>query len=216
MQGRQDQEPKDSISRQYLAELNGTGKQRAIPRRPPNMARIDRLPPTPRVARPQREVPRKKNKGRRLILWGIVFLVCSVLACGIGFAAVNYFAATSATSGLAMTAADFLSAVSSQNYDQAYNDLDATITVQIAPDDFKQQALTTDRCYGLVTKYDEIQDSAVQNNAHSYSLSYNITRSKLSKPYTLRMTIQQDSYGEWRISSYSNNNDLGPGQPPCN
>jgi len=215
MQGRQDQEPKDSVIKQYLDDLNGTGKQRAIPRRPPNMARIDHPPPTPRVARPQREVPRKKNRGRRLILWGIVLLVCSVLACGIGFAAVNYFAATSATSGLAMTATDFLSAVSSQNYDQAYNDLDATITVQLAPEDFKQQALTTDRCYGVVTNYNEIQDSAVQNNAHSYSLSYTITRGKLAKPYTLRMTIQQGTYGDWKISSYGTNNDLGPGQPPC-
>src|SRR2546427_7941468 len=190
MQGRQDQEPKDSVIRQYLDDLNGTGKQRAIPRRPPNMARIAHPPPTPRVARPQREVPRKKNRRRRLILWGIVFLVCSVLACGIGFAAVNYFAATSATSGLAVTATDFLSAVSSQNYDQAYNDLDATITVQLAPDDFKQQAQAADRCYGKVTDYSEVQNSAVQNNPKSYSYNFTITRSKLTKPYTLHLTVQ--------------------------
>ena len=79
----------------------------------------------------------------------------------------------------------------------------------------KQQALATDSCYGKVTNYSEVQDSAVQNNPQSYSYSYTITRSKLAKPYTLRMTVQQDTYGDWKISSYGNNNDLGPGQPPC-
>jgi hypothetical protein len=215
MQGRQDQEPRDGFSGQYPIDFNGTGRQRAIPRRPPGMARIDHPPATSRVARPQREVPRKTNWRRRLLIWGIILVVCGVLACGIGYAAVNFFAATNAGAGPAKTAADFLAAISNQNYDQAYNDLDAVITIQLAPDDFKQQALTTDRCYGVVTNYSEVQDSAVQNNAQSYSLSYTITRSKLAKPYTLRMTVQQDSNGDWRISSYGNNNDLGPGQPPC-
>ena len=215
MQGRQDQEPRDSFSGQYPVDFNGTGRQRAIPRRPPSMARIDRPPATSRIARPQREAPRRTNWRRRLIIWGIIFAVCGVLACGIGYAAVNLFVATNAGAGPTKTATDFLSAISNQNYDQAYNDLDAVITVQLTPDDLKQQALTTDRCYGVVTNYNEVQDSAVQNNAQSYSLSYTITRSKLAKPYTLRMTVQQDSNGDWRISSYGNNNDLGPGQPPC-
>ena len=213
MQGRQ--EPRDRPFNQYPADFNGTGKQRAIPRRPPNMARIDHPPVKQRVARPQREEPRQKSWRRRILFWGIVFFVAGALACGIGYAAVNYFAATNATSGAAVTATDFLSALSSQNYDQAYNDLDATITVQLAPDDFKQQAQDSDRCYGKVTDYSEVQDSPVQNNPHSYSYSYTITRSKLAKPYTLRMTVQHDSYGDWRISSYGNNNDVGPGQPPC-
>ncbi len=215
MRERQDQEPKESFSGQYSADFNGTGRQRAIPRRPPSMARIDRPPTTPRVARPQREVPGKTNWRRRLFFWGIVFVVFGVLACGIGYAAVNFFAATNAGLEPAKKATDFLLAISNQNYEQAYNDLDAVITVQLTPDDFKQQALTSDRCYGVVTNYDEVQDSAVQNNAQSYSLSYTITRSKLTKPYTLQLTVRQDSYGDWRISSYGNNNDLGPGQPPC-
>src|ERR1700693_4302386 len=136
MQGRQDQEPRDRSSRQYPDDLNGTGKQRAIPRRPPNMARVENPPATSRVARPQREAPRKKSWRRRLLIWGVVFVVCGALACGIGFAAVNYFAAINAGTGPAQTATDFLSALSNQNYDQAYNDLDAIITVQVAPDDF--------------------------------------------------------------------------------
>jgi hypothetical protein len=215
MQGRQDQEPRDRSSRQYPVDLNGTGKQRAIPRRPPNMARVESPPATSRVARPQREAPRKKHWGRRLIFWGVVFVVCGALACGIGFAAVNYFAAINAGTGPAQTATDFLSALNNQNYDQAYNDLDAIITVQVAPDDFKQQAQTADKCYGVVTNYSEVQDSAVQNNAHSYSFGYTITRSKLAKPYILPITLLQGSYGDWKVSSYGVNNDLGPGQLPC-
>ena len=213
MQGRQG--PKDRPFNQYPADFNGTGKQRAIPRRPPNMARIDHPPLTQRVARPQREVPRKKSLRRRILFWGIVFVVAGALACGIGFTAVNFFAAINAPAGAAVTATDFLSALSNQNYDQAYNDLDATITVQLAPDDFKQQAQASDRCYGKVTDYSEVQNSAVQNNPKSYSYNFTITRSKLTKPYTLHLTVQQNSNQDWRISSYGNNNDLGPGQPPC-
>jgi len=213
MQGRQ--EPRDRPFNQYPADFNGTGKQRAIPRRPPNMARIDHPPLTQRVARPQREAPRKKSLRRRILFWGIVFVVAGALACGIGYTAVNFFAATNATAGAAVTATDFLSALSNQNYDQAYNDLDATITVQLAPDDFKQQAQASDRCYGKVTDYSEVQNSAVQNNPKSYSYNFTITRSKLTKPYTLHLTVQQNSNEDWRISSYGNNNDLGPGQPPC-
>ena len=213
MQGHQG--PRDRSFNQYPADFNGTGKQRAIPRRPPNMARIDHPPLTQRVARPQREAPRKKSLRRRILFWGIVFLVAGALACGIGYAAVNFFAATNATAGAAVTATDFLSALSNQNYDQAYNDLDATITVQLAPDDFKQQAQASDRCYGKVTDYSEVQNSAVQNNPKSYSYNFTITRSKLTKPYTLHLTVQQNSNQDWRISSYGNNNDLGPGQPPC-
>src|SRR5260370_12681164 len=149
MQGRQ--EPRDRPFNQYPTDFNGTGKQRAIPRRPPNMAHIDHPPVTQRVARPQREAPRKKSLRRRMLLWGIVFLVAGALACGIGYAAVNFFAATISTAGPAAIATDFLSALSNQDYNQAYNDLDATITIQLAPDDFKQQAQPYNRCFTHVT-----------------------------------------------------------------
>ena len=204
--------------REYPAGVNGngTGKKRGIPQRPPNMARIGQPPTTPRVGRPQREAPRPRNWRRRLVIWGVIFVVCSLLACGIGYAAVNFFAATNANAGAATTVTDFLTAISNQNYNQAYNDLDATITVQTSPEDFKQEAQNDDHCYGPVTNYSEVPDSAVQNNAQSYSYSYSITRSKLAHPYTLRLTLQQDTYGNWKISSFGNsNNDLGPAQPTC-
>lgn len=211
----QDKEPRDLSFSQRAAAVNGNGRKRGIPQRPPNLTRLGRPPVSPRVARPQRETPRPVNWPRRLLIWGIIFVVCSLLACGIGYAAVNFFAGTKTTAGAASTANDFLMALSNQNYDQAYNDLDATITIQTSPQDFKQDAQNTDRCYGTVTNYSEVPNSAVQNNSQSYSYSFDITRKKLSKSYTLRLTLQQDSYGNWKISSFGTNNDLGPGQVPC-
>src|SRR5207248_10342316 len=97
MQGRH--EPRDRSSNQYPHNMNGTGRQRAIPRRPPNMTRIDQPPVKSRVARPQREAPRHTSFPRRLLFWGFIFVVAGALACGIGYAAVNFFAATNATAG---------------------------------------------------------------------------------------------------------------------
>src|SRR5438046_6588725 len=136
----------------YAAGVNGNGtvRERVVPPRPPNMERIEQPPKTPRVARPHREASRPRNWRRRLVIWGVIFVVCSLLACGIGYAAVNFFAATNANAGAATTATDFLAAVSNQNYNQAYNDLDATITVQTSLEDFKQEAQSDDRCYGPV------------------------------------------------------------------
>src|SRR6266567_3748327 len=219
MQGRQDanRNPhKRSISQQRAFMSNGSGKQRGIPKRPPTMAHIDQPPPTPRVARPRRGNSQPASCRRRAITWGIISIVCVVLAFVLGYAAINFFAATNASADAATTATDFLSSLSNGNYNQAYNDLGPTITIPITQDDFKQQAQDDDRCYGLVTHYSEIANSAVQNTPQSYTFSFSITRSKLPHPYTLRMTLQQDSTtGNWQISSYGNNNDLGPEQPPC-
>ncbi len=225
MQGRpewdRNREALDRAISDHLAAVNGTGKQRGIPKRPPNMTRVEQPPPTPRVARPRRETRPPANWRKRLLFWSIILVGCSILACGIGFVAVNFYVATNATAGAATTATDFLSSLSTQNYEQAYNDLDATITVETTQIDFTQQAQAYDKCYGTVTNYSEIANSAtVQGTTQSYS--YTITRSKLTTSYTLRLTLQQDKYGSWKVISYTNNNkatlntnDLGPGQPPC-
>jgi len=226
MQGRpewdRNREALDRAISDHLAAVNGTGKQRGIPKRPSNMARVEQPPPTPRIARPRRETPPPTNWRKRLFFWGILFVGCSILACVIGYAAVSFYEATNATAGSAATVTDFLSSLSTQNYEQAYNDLDATITVETTQNDFTQQAQAYDKCYGAVTNYSEVANSAtVQGTTQSYS--YIITRSKLTTPYTLRLTLQQDKYGSWKVISYTNNNkatlntnDLGPGQPPCN
>src|SRR5205807_8904350 len=134
MWGRQDQdrERRGRSFGGYAAGVNGngTGKKRVVPQRPRNMTRVEQPPKTPRVARPQREVARPRNWRRRLVFWGVIFVVCSLLAYGIGYVAVNLLAAINSAAGPATTANDFLSALSHRNYDEAYNDLYATITVQ--------------------------------------------------------------------------------------
>lgn len=197
-----------------LAPSNGTGKHRPVPQRPPRMTRIDieHPPATPRVARPRRKEPAPVNWRRRLLVLGCLFVVCVALACGIGYAAFNLISASNATSGAAATSADFLQQLSSRNYEKAYDDLGANITVETTPDEFTQAARRDDQCYGQVTGYSEVANSAaVQNNTQVYR--YNITRSKLPKSYQLQLTLQQDNYGDWKVISYGS--DLGPKPPTC-
>ena len=70
MQGRQGQgnDPWNRSSSGPHVEANGTGKQRALPQRPPGMTRIERPPQTPRVNRPQRQAQPPKSWRRRLLI----------------------------------------------------------------------------------------------------------------------------------------------------
>ncbi len=227
MPGRQgqDNESWDKYSSQRLAAFNGngTGKQRSIPPRPSNMARIHRPPSTTRVSRPQREEPKPRNVRRRLLVWGVVFIICALLACGIGYAAVNFFSAINASQGPANTVTDFLSNLQNKNYTTAFNNLAPTLTIQMTPQQFQEQALDDDRCYGQVTDYSEVANSAITStDGKTQSFTYNITRTLngTAKTYQMHISLQQDiTTGNWRISSYSNGssttNNLGPAQPPC-
>ncbi len=208
----------DRLSSGPLAATNGTGKQRAIPRRPPGMSRVDRPPQTPRVGRPQRQAPRP-GRGRRLLVLGLVFLACGLLAWAIGFAIVNYFIGIGASSGAANTASDFLTNLASQDYNQAYKDLDPTITLQTVPDDFTAQAQHDDSCYGTVTTFNEVEGSATTSPDNAtQSFAYTITRTK-AKSYQLHLKLHKDNYGNWYITSYgdgsNNGNNLAPGLPAC-
>ena len=190
-----------------LPPLNGTGKHRPLPPRPPGL---------PRAVRPQRETSSPKTIRRNASILVGIFIVCGLLACGIGYVAFNYVNGLTVSSGAATTANDFLHALSTRNYDQAYQDLDPAITLQLSGDEFKQQAQSNDRCFGPVTNYTEVPDSATaQGNANILSYTYSITRGKLSKPYSLRLILQQhtDRPGDWKISSYGDS--LGPAQPIC-
>ncbi len=214
MQGRQGKgyDPWDRSSSELLAAANGSGKQRAIPQRPPRMARIDHPPQTPRVSRPQRQNRQPKSWRRRLLILALVFVACGLLAGGIGYALVNYFAGIGSSAGAANTATDFLLALKDQNYDQAYNDLDASITISLTKDAFKQMAQADDQCYGPVTDFSEKAGSATtsaDDNIQSYT--YDVTRSKSPKTYPLTLTLQKDPNGNWNITKYGN--DLGPTPP---
>lgn len=215
MQGRQGKgyDPWDRSSRELLAAANGSGKQRAIPQRPPHMARVDHPPQTPRVSRPQRQDRPPKSRRRRLLILALVFVACGLLAGVLGYGLVKFIAAIGSSAGASNTATDFMLALRSQNYDQAYNALDARITISLTKDAFKQMAQADDQCYGPVTDFNEKAGSATtsaDNNTQGYT--YDITRSKYQKTYPLTLTLQKDPNGNWNIINYGN--DLGPAPPP--
>jgi hypothetical protein len=217
MQGRQDsgKEPREWFVSPEPASVNGRGKHRAIPQRPPGMIRVDQPPPARRVARPQHQAPTPKNRRRRFFWLGAIFAICGLLACGIGYAGFNLISAANTASGGAAAAADFLAALSSRNYDDAYSDLGAAITVQLTSDEFKRQATMDDTCYGPITNYTQVPGSAsVEDSTHTQSYTYSITRQKLKQPFQLRLTLQEDTTtGNWAVTSYGN--DLGPGLSQC-
>ena len=218
MQGRPDggYEPGDRHSARRIVSPNGTGKQPAIPQRPPGMARVNRPSTIPRVARPQREVAEPGRSRRRLIIITGILVVIGVFACIGSYALYNLFNGISASAGAATTTGNFLTALSSRNYDQAYQYLGPAITLSMQKDQFTQQAQSLDRCYGTVKNYTEVQGSA-NNQGNNQSYSYTITREKLTNTYTMRITIQQDQYdpNTWKITNYGGN--LGPGSsaPVC-
>ncbi len=216
MQGRQGPgyDPWNRSSSDLLASANGSGKQRAIPQRPPGMTRVENPPQTPRVGRPQRQNKPPGSWRRRLLILAVIFLGCGLLAWGIGYALVNYFVGIGSSADAANTATDFMLALKSQNYDQAYHDLDAKITISLTADAFKQMAQQDDHCYGLVTDFNEVSGSAISSpDNNTQSFTYDVTRSKLTKTYKLTLTLQKDPNGNWDITSYGN--DLGPATPAC-
>ncbi len=214
MQGRpgQEGEPGDSYRGRRPASLNGTGKHRPLPQRPTGILRVDTPPQIPRVARPQRQHPRRMSRG--LFILGGVFLACAFFACVFGYIGFNYFNGLGASSGAATTANDFLQSLTNHDYEGAYKDLGGTVTMQLTLEQFKQQAQRDDTCYGVVKNYAEVNGSAtMQGNSQSYG--YTITRDKLPKPYQLHLTLQQDSEASnvWKVTSYGD--DLGPAPPTC-
>ncbi|HZS75523.1 MAG TPA: hypothetical protein VFA41_02840 [Ktedonobacteraceae bacterium] len=216
MQGRQGQgkDAWDSPSSDPRASLNGTGRQRAIPQRPPGMTRLDTPPATPRVGRPQRQAPPPKSWRRRLLIFGSVIFICGLLVFIITYGVVNFFIGVGSSAGAANVAADFLTNLQSQNYDAAYKDLSASITVSMQPQDFQKMAQADDKCYGPVTNFNEVQGSAtVSSDGNQQSYAYDVQRSKLAHSYRLTLTIAKDSSGNWYITNFGN--DLGPAPPTC-
>lgn len=195
-----------------LSELSG--QQRAIPKRPSGMTYVDRPLSTPRVARPQ--IPNRERKPKTWRWWTGALLISAFVIVGVGmlaYGATNLFLAASVSAGSASAAGNFLSSLQDANYDQAYDYLAPTLTVQMSRSDFKQMALADDHCYGQITDYSEVDNSAVTRADGSQSFTYTMTRSKLTRPYQLQLTLQKDATGDWSITSYGN--DLGPTPPTC-
>jgi hypothetical protein len=221
MQGRQGRgkDPWDRTSGNSNDALNGSGKQRAVPQRPPGLARLDTPPAVQRVARPQRQAKRRR-RGRRLLITVVVLAIGAMLVFVVAFGLVNYFVGIGNSAGPANTTTDFLLNLKSQKYDLAYKDLDAVITGTLHPADFLTMAQADDRCYGPVTDFNEHSGSAVVSpDGNTQSFTYDMTRSKLTKTYQLTLTLQKDTNGNWDITKIADGdgsaNDLGPTPPSC-
>lgn len=189
------------------------GRQPVIPKRPPGIERLDQPPPTPRIARPEGRRRERKPKTWKWWLGALILSVFALIAIGgIAYGVTNFFLAVSVSAGSANTAGDFLSALQTANYTQAYSDLGPNITFQLNQSSFAQAAMADDRCYGQVTNYTEVSGSATSSSdGNTQSFTYTITRSKLTKPYRMQLTLQKDATGNWLITSYGN--DLGPAPP---
>ncbi len=218
MQGRpgRGHEPGDRPSARRIASSNGTGKQPSIPQRPPGMTRVSRPSSIPRVARPQRDAAEPGRSRRRLIIIAGILAVIAIFACMGSYALYNIFNGINASAGAATTAGNFLTALSSRNYNQAYQYLGPAITLSLQKEQFTQQAQKLDSCYGAIKTYTEVQGSA-NNQGNNQSYSYTLTREKLAQTYDLHLTFQQDQYdpNTWKITDYGGN--LGPtsGAPAC-
>jgi|SRR5579859_5451831 len=214
-------DPWDRPSRDRNDALNGSGKQRTAPQRPPRMARLDTPPAVQRVSRPQRQQKPPRSRRRRLLIALIVLGVGAMLVFIIAYGLVNYFIGIGNSAGPANTAADFLVNLQGQHYDQAYQDLDATITGTLHPDAFQTMAQADDHCYGPIKDFNEVEGSAVISG-NTQTFTYSVTRSKLTKPYSLTLTLQKDPNdpnGNWDITKFTDGNgtpnDLGPTPPTC-
>lgn len=196
---------RERLTESRLAAIKATGQHRAIPQRPPGMTRLTTPPDTPRVARPQREAEPPKKVRRRVIVLGSVFAIAAIIASVMG---VLLASGMLQSSGPAATVNDFFNAVSSNNYEQAYQDLGPAITIRLNQQDFTKQAQDLDQRYGPVTDYQEVANSATSQEA-SQSYVFTLKRSKLKNSYNLRIILQQDPNEGWKITDYGTS--LGPG-----
>ncbi|WP_338252307.1 serine/threonine protein kinase [Dictyobacter halimunensis] len=148
----------------------------------------------------------KKAAGctRNLVL---TLLIIPLLLCGLGFAGYSYLINRNPPSQASEIANNFMGALRVHNYEQAYNDLGATVS---GHDSFIKQAQGEDRCYGPVASYTETSSIAPNGTqVHNYT----ITRSNLSKPYHLHLTLGKDFLGNWHVTDY--NSDISSGNPAC-
>jgi hypothetical protein len=145
---------------------------------------------------------------RRIIFLGSIFVIAAIIASVVG---ILLGRGMLQSSGPASIVNDFFTATSSNNYEQAYQDLGPAITIRLNQQDFTKQAQVLDQQYGPITDYKEVANSATnQDNNQSYT--FTITRSKLAKAYTLRIILQQDPNEGWKIIDYGTSLGLGVGQ----
>jgi hypothetical protein len=149
---------------------------------------------------------------KRLLFLGSGLAIVTIIACTLGYLLLS---AINASSGPSVTATNFLTALAQSNYNQAYKELGPAITIPTSLEQFTGQAQEMDRCYGIVKDFSEVDGSATnQHNVQSYT--YQITRSKMTKPYQIRLQLAQSiDNATWQITNYGTT--LGPGTnaPTC-
>lgn len=192
----------------YRPISTSTGEHRAIPQPPPNRRHLDSRPELPRVPRPERQPTQFKRMRPLFIVMGASVAIIAIIAFVVVFSLVN---ALNQAAGPNATTADFVSSLSTQNYENAYHDLGPAIKIRINLQEFTQQAQALDQRYGVITSAPEVDGSATVNN-NTESFTYTITRAKMTKPYKLTITLQQDpnDNNSWKIVNYGPT--LGPTQ----
>jgi serine/threonine protein kinase len=170
-------------------------------------------------------VPGQVKKGFRILTRGLALLLVLVVLgagalCWFGFTAFNTFFHSNSSPSLSQTeinrastvANGFVVAISRQNYSQAYAALGASLKGQISGQEFIQQARDEDNCAGVITHVSRLENATtIQGSKITYT--YEIKRAKITKPYRLYATLQQDSSNNWHIVDYNSN--IASVQPGC-
>lgn len=156
--------------------------------------------------------PRKVGKGlkRGLVILGVSLALCAVLACGLSFAGVNLFQqVTNIWNGgpstsqdiqqATITSNDFMQAIESHNYNQAYSKFSPSLASQLPRDQFLQQSQHQDRCEGNIVGFSQLSSNG-QGGRRNYV--YIVNRQKLPK-YNLSLTLQKDNKGNWQVSDFN-------------
>ncbi|WP_376795884.1 hypothetical protein [Thermogemmatispora sp.] len=164
------------------------------------------------------ELPRRPRRGWLWLGIAAGLVICAICGFMGVFAAVNLQTGLSLNKDAAVTASNFLAALGTQDYAQAYRYLGPPMTLQPgAQSSFIAQAQRYDACFGPVVDYKQVEDTTVMQD-NSWSSTYEITRSKLQRSYRLTLTLQEDSNHQWRIVDYQSegaDNALAPSQPAC-
>ncbi|GCE25046.1 hypothetical protein KDA_05300 [Dictyobacter alpinus] len=137
----------------------------------------------------------------------ITVIALPVVLCALAFGGYAYLINRNPPSQAVAMSHDFMGALRAHNYEQAYADVSSSTSNH---DNFINQAKREDQCYGEITTYTETNGSTPNNTqVHNYTIS----RSQLTNPYHLHITLSKDFWGNWHVSDY--NSDITSGNPAC-
>lgn len=206
------QQPNSVPSAYQHNQLQGPGVGKHAPQVYQAIPPTTKVPPdvaagsAPHFNTTAKKVGRGVKRGVRVLFIALVLL--GVLVCGLGFAVYHFFQTRNApvpvtnTTGATALASDFMQAVASRNYDQAYNDLGPQVS---GKNQFKQSAQSEDQCDGPVKTY---KSTSTTTNGSTLVDNYLVTRAKIAQPYHLTLTLQGDSSGRWQITDYNSDAPL--------